>query len=85
MDEENPDRSKFKAYRQRIEDLGRISELLSQVLDSDLFDLYEYRHMESFIEAMKNEEKAEETFRYLKRLDELISEAYQVARWGDDC
>ena len=68
--------------RERLEDFGRLSEILRQVLDSTIFDKYDV-HEDRFIEMMADADNAEKLCYEIHELERSISVAYQIARWGD--
>ena len=66
--------------KERIEDLGRLAELLDYLLDEELFDLYE----DSFIEKYSDKDNLPELYRKMKFVYSKLSDCWQIARWGDD-
>lgn len=72
--------------RQRIEDLGRLSERINELLDNDIFEYCSsmFKGFSDFFAACQNEEKCEELYIQIERLHEELGDLYQIARWGDD-
>ncbi len=84
----NP-KDKYMATKQRIEDLGRIAEKLSNITDNGLFQLYHQRPKD-FLDWFQAQEKEKQSnllhelaYR-ISQVEEEIHECYQIARWGDD-
>lgn len=67
--------------RNRLEDLGRIAELAKRVIDDceALLDIRKIEHFEKIIKDNVTEYVFE-----CQRLDEVLHEIYEIARWGDD-
>lgn len=69
----------------RLEDLGRITEKISRLLDSDAMEVIkEYRDGEEFAESYQTEEDREILFHKLESLKNELYEIWQLARWGDE-
>ncbi len=75
--------------RERVEDLGRISEILKQICSDRIFDDC-IRRPKHFIEWFRllsqvdQEDYLESMAFSLRDLEEKLCECYQIARWGDD-
>lgn len=68
--------------KERVEDLGRIREILGRILDSEIFestDMYD----EAFMEKFKDEEQLDSLRRQLRYLSEELWDCYAIAK-GDD-
>lgn len=69
----------------RLEDLGRITEKLSKLLDGDAMQVIDdYREREEFAEEYENREKLEDLFVKLEMLKRELYEIWSIARWGDE-
>lgn len=77
------------ASRKRIEDFGRIAEMLKQSKNEHMFDNYRGRlkdFPEWFFEKSR-EEQEELLYKMIYNITDLenvLCECYQIARWGDD-
>lgn len=68
--------------RERIEDLGRLAEILKQIRESRV--LSHHRSEESFLDNyLHNADNLESLFNQLGKLREHLSEAWALARYGD--
>lgn len=70
--------------RKRIEDLGRLAEMLNTILDQELFRKTQV-HDTRFIQDMLSADNAEQVFHNIENVREMLTEAWCTARWGDDC
>ncbi len=72
--------------RERVEDLGRIAERLNELLDNDIFNHCGcmFKGFKDFLENCQDEDRCEELYLQIERLNEEIGDLYQIARWGDD-
>lgn len=67
---------------ERLEDLGRIRELLSMLINdySFLFEKCASKHtIDRFIEEYKDEEKLEELHNKISRLEDRLNEIHYIA------
>jgi hypothetical protein len=66
--------------RQRVEDLGRISVLLDQVLELNIFELYEGRLKDfpDFFEELDEEKKEELLRKLIYGLDNIKDHVYKI-------
>lgn len=75
--------------KQRIEDLGRIAELLKTASDHDLFDWNNCKRPKDTVEwffsldQMRMEATIHALAYQCEDLMQIIVDAYQIARWGD--
>jgi len=68
--------------RQRIEDLGRLAEILQRIRNMRV--LQHYRSESFFIdEHLQNADRLEVLYHQLENLKEELSEAWSLARFGD--
>ena len=68
--------------RERVEDLGRLAEMLRQATINPIWDADEdarFSHLN-----IDDREEIDKLFAQLNQLYELIAACYDVARWGDD-
>jgi hypothetical protein len=76
--------------RERLEDLGRVSEKLSFLCDHEIFDWKEGARCKDVCEwfsKLPEEKKYDIIHSLAYNLDEisnLLHDCYQVARWGDE-
>lgn len=75
--------------KQRIEDLGRIAELLKTASDHDLFDWNNCKRPKDTVDwffSLDESDKQDTIHAITYQLNDLmqiIIDAYQIARWGD--
>lgn len=69
--------------RQRLEDLGRLAELLENMSRHEAFDKLEDEESE-FVRDMKEPLKASRLYILLNALEDRILDCWFLARWGDD-
>ncbi len=76
--------------RERVEDLGRIAEIIDQINNQDnVFDTYQGR-TKDFPQWFMNKTTDEQydilykIIYYIKGLESNLADCYQIARWGDD-
>lgn len=79
------------AKPERIEDLGRLRELLDQISEHELFSWKDRtvrdKDAEEWFLKLSDEEKGNKihSLAYnISYVEEKISEAYLIARWGED-
>lgn len=68
--------------KQRVEDLGRIREKLSVILESEIFDSARM-HDEAFLERFKDEDQLDSLRMQLKCLSDNLWDCFAIAR-GDE-
>lgn len=71
--------------RERIEDLGRLSEILDCILGHDVFRhvLLKYNSSNEFCEKYSDPEQLEALEISIQDLYHRLSECWVLARWGD--
>lgn len=74
------------AERERVEDLGRLSEALHRLLDSEAFEHVgcRYYSKDTFTSHYKDEDALENLENALEQLKHELSECWCLARFGDD-
>ncbi len=76
--------------RERVEDLGRIAQLLHSISDNEVFEWTEGRRNKDAAEwfqslpSVRQFDKIHSLAYSLSDMQDKISEAYQIARWGDE-
>lgn len=76
--------------KERIEDLGRVCEMLRQIVDHEVFDWNEHHRNKDTAEWFaelnpdKQFDKIHDLAYSLSYLHDKLHEAYQIARWGDE-
>ena len=66
----------------RLEDLGRISEILRALMDHSLFRHTKNSHYR-FTHIMKSEDEVENLFYQIEAVLQQIQQCFQIARYGD--
>lgn len=67
----------IKSKRERIEDLGRLYEMINRSLDSSVFS---FDSLEEFDKYMANNEHKELYFSHIFELQDMLMEAWEVAQ-----
>ncbi len=70
--------------RERVEDLGRLSEKLLDLMDRDIFRLIRGESYDMFIERNSDRDSMELLHAQISRVKDEIGLCYDIARWGDD-
>lgn len=65
--------------KQRIEDLGRITEKLNELLKHELFITFEDKRCKDY-----DNEKMSEICYMVQYINEVLCDIYAIARWGDE-
>lgn len=73
--------------RERVEDLGRISVLVKNVLESDIFDLYEGRNKDfyDYFMRLSDDEKEELLRKIIYGFEDLRDKLNAVSDIADGC
>lgn len=69
--------------RNRLEDLGRLSEILHRLSQHEAFNHVDHYGFEKFVEWIQDIDNADELRSNLDHLKHELSEAWCIARWGD--
>jgi hypothetical protein len=69
--------------KHRLEDLGRIAEMVHNLLDNDLFQTWEKYGFVRMMEEVKNEDSVEQLGAHISYIKDKLYTIYDLARWGD--